>query len=140
MKKDNEYKEKSAKRLRYALELKEMKQQDLADKSGVSKNSISQYLSQRSVPSNLSAGKMAQVLQVDPMWLMGYDVPMIKGNSDSSTKFDNIFPIEIHKFPLLGGSSMWGTNIHVRGKRELWHEWYGNQSRFLPARKRRFHD
>lgn len=117
MKKDNEYKEKSAKRLRYALELKEMKQQDLADKSGVSKNSISQYLSQRSVPSNLSAGKMAQVLQVDPMWLMGYDVPMIKGNSDSSTKFDNIFPIEIHKFPLLGEVAC-GEPIFMSEERE----------------------
>lgn len=102
MKKENNFLEKSSKRLRHALDINEMKQQELADKSGVSKNSISQYLNKRSIPSNISAGKMAKALGVNPMWLMGYDVPMIKENSDSGTKFDNVFPIEIHKYPLLG--------------------------------------
>lgn len=50
--------EKSSKRLRHALDINEMKQQELADKSGVSKNSISQYLNKRSIPSNISAGKV----------------------------------------------------------------------------------
>lgn len=97
--------------------MNDMKQQELADKSGVSKNSISQYLSQRSIPSNISAGKMATVLGVNPMWLMGYDVPMIKENSDSGTKFDNVFPIEIHKYPLLGEVAC-GEPIFMSEERE----------------------
>lgn len=71
MRKNNEYIEKSSRRLRQALDANEMKQQELADKSGVSKYSISQYLSQRSIPSNISAGKIGEVLKVNPMWLMG---------------------------------------------------------------------
>ena len=117
MKKNNEFIEKSSKRIRQALEMNDMKQQELADKSGVSKNSISQYLSQRSIPSNISAGKMATVLGVNPMWLMGYDVPMIKENSDSGTKFDNVFPIEIHKYPLLGEVAC-GEPIFMSEERE----------------------
>ena len=117
MRKDNEYKEKASKRLRYILELNNMKQQDLADKSGVSKYSISQYLGQRSIPSNLSAGKMAKVLNVDPMWLMGYDVPMKKDDPDSGTGFDNIYPIELHKIPILGSVAC-GEPILMSEERE----------------------
>ena len=117
MRKDNEYKEKASKRLRYILELNNMKQQDLSDKSGVSKYSISQYLGQRSIPSNLSAGKMAKVLNVDPMWLMGYDVPMKKDDPDSGTGFDNIYPIELHKIPILGSVAC-GEPIFMSEERE----------------------
>lgn len=117
MRKDNEYKEKASKRLRYILELNNMKQQNLADKSGVSKYSISQYLGQRSIPSNLSAGKMAKVLNVDPMWLMGYDVPMKKDDPDSGTGFDNIYPIELHKIPILGSVAC-GEPILMSEERE----------------------
>lgn len=109
--------EKSSKRLRHALEMNDMKQQELADKSGVSKNSISQYLGQRSIPSNISAGKMATVLGVNPMWLMGYDVPMIKENSDSDAGFDNIYPIELHRIPVLGSVAC-GEPILMSEERE----------------------
>ena len=97
--------------------MNDMKQQELADKSGVSKNSISQYLSQRSIPSNISAGKMATVLGVNPMWLMGYDVPMIKENSDSDAGFDNIYPIELHRIPVLGSVAC-GEPILMSEERE----------------------
>lgn len=117
MKKNNEFIEKSSKRIRQALEMNDMKQQELADKSGVSKNSISQYLSQRSIPSNISAGKMATVLGVNPMWLMGYDVPMIKENSDSDAGFDNIYPIELHRIPVLGSVAC-GEPILMSEERE----------------------
>ena len=109
--------EKSSKRLRHALDINEMKQQELADKSGVSKNSISQYLNKRSIPSNISAGKMAKALGVNPMWLMGYDVPMIKENSDSDAGFDNIYPIELHRIPVLGSVAC-GEPILMSEERE----------------------
>lgn len=48
----------------------------IADKSGVSKSSISQYTHGQAVPSNMSAAKLGKVLRVNPLWLMGFnDVP-----------------------------------------------------------------
>lgn len=64
----------TAKRLREALNDNNMKAQELADKTGINKASISQYINGSHAPSNLSAGKMAEVLNVSPLWLMGFEV------------------------------------------------------------------
>lgn len=64
----------TALRLKEALSDLDMKPQELADRSGVSKASISQYLSGSHAPSNISSGKMGKILRVEPMWLMGFDV------------------------------------------------------------------
>lgn len=61
----------TAQRLREAISEANMIPQELADRSGVSKSSISQYLNGSHKPSNLSSGRMAKVLGVDPVWLMG---------------------------------------------------------------------
>lgn len=66
----------TARRLRAALDSAEMRAQDLSNRSGIGKSSISQYLSGSHAPSNKSAGAMAAVLGVNPVWLMGFDVPM----------------------------------------------------------------
>ena len=68
----------TAKRLKKALDNNNMIPQELAEKSEVSKASISQYLSGMHAPSNISSAKMAKVLKVEPLWLMGFDVPMKK--------------------------------------------------------------
>ena len=65
----------TAQRLREALNDKKMKAQELADKTEINKASISQYINGSHAPSNLSAGKMAEVLDVTPLWLMGFDAP-----------------------------------------------------------------
>lgn len=67
----------TAQRLRYALTRADMKAQDLANRSGIGKSSISQYLSGSHAPSNRSADAMAAVLGVNAVWLMGFDVPML---------------------------------------------------------------
>jgi transcriptional regulator with XRE-family HTH domain len=72
---------KTAHRLNKILNLRGMKPQELCNMSGVSKSSISHYINGSNTPSNLSAGKMAAVLGVDPLWLMGFDVNMEKENS-----------------------------------------------------------
>lgn len=66
----------TAKRLRLSLDNANMKPQELAEKSKVSKSSISQYVNGSHAPSNISAGKIGKVLDVEPLWLMGFDVPM----------------------------------------------------------------
>ena len=63
----------TALRLRDALEQKEMSPQELADKSGVSKSSISLYLHGHNEPRTINASKMATVLGCSPLWLMGFD-------------------------------------------------------------------
>ena len=49
--------------------------QELSDMSGVKKSSISQYINGSHKPSNQSSDAMGQVLNVNPLWLMGFDVP-----------------------------------------------------------------
>ena len=70
----------TAMRLRKALEDKGMSPQELANKSGVSKGSISLYLSGKNEPRTRNAGKMADVLEVEPMWLMGFDESIINAS------------------------------------------------------------
>lgn len=66
----------TAHRLRTALIDAHMRPQELSDRSGVSKASISQYVNGSHAPSNGSSKKMGAVLKVNPLWLMGFDVPM----------------------------------------------------------------
>lgn len=66
----------TAKRLSYILNLRRMTAQDLANRSGVGKSSISHYINGSNEPHNKNAGLMAEVLEVNPQWLMGFDVPM----------------------------------------------------------------
>ena len=87
-----------AKRLQLALSNANMKQQDLVEKSGVGKSSISQYINGSHSPSNINAGKIAKVLDVEPLWLMGFDVEMKKNFSKEEGSKDAEF---IKKFSLL---------------------------------------
>ena len=81
----------TASRLKEALEDSGLKPQELADLSGVKKASISQYLSGSHAPSNISSGKMAEVLGVEPMWLMGFDVQKKKELSSAEASKDMEF-------------------------------------------------
>lgn len=76
----------TAHRLSTALSNANMIPQELANASGVSKASISQYLNGSHSPSNISSGKMAKILNVNPVWLMGFDVPMLAPDKDVSNK------------------------------------------------------
>lgn len=78
----------TAGRLKDALNRKNLRAQELADRAGVNKASISQYVNGTHKPSNIAAMKIAQVLGVNPMWLMGFDVG----------EFDNLYnPAEAMK-------------------------------------------
>lgn len=67
----------TAKRLRHALAKAHMQPQELAEKSRVTIASINQYINGSQAPSNIIVGiKMGEVLNVNPQWLMGYDLPM----------------------------------------------------------------
>ena len=65
----------TAMRIREAILKSGLTQQEVADKAGIGKSSISQYINGTHVPGNKKAGQLAEVLHCDPMWLMGIDVP-----------------------------------------------------------------
>lgn len=65
----------TAKRIREALDDLNMTQQELADLSQIGKSSISHYVNGSNEPGNKSAYSLAQVLKVNPAWLMGLDAP-----------------------------------------------------------------
>lgn len=66
-------------RLKKALSEREMTQQDLADKTGISKSSISQYLSGYAKPKDDRVYAISLALNINEAWLLGYDVPMERG-------------------------------------------------------------
>lgn len=63
-------------RIRTALELRNMKQVDLVEKTGIGKSSISTYISGEYEPKQKNIYKLAKALDVNEAWLMGNDVPM----------------------------------------------------------------
>ena len=63
-------------RLEYALAKRGIKPVDLAKKAGLSEQLISQYRSGRSVPKREKLISISKALDVSPVWLMGYNVPM----------------------------------------------------------------
>lgn len=81
----------TAKRIKDAMESKGIIAQELAARSGVNKSSISQYVNGSHTPSNLSAGKMAEVLSVDPAWLMGFSVNAGRDLSDQENELLRLF-------------------------------------------------
>lgn len=68
--------DKTANRIKEAMELRGMKQTDLAAKTGIGKSSISTYLSGAYKPKQQNLYLIAKALNVNIAWLMGKDVPM----------------------------------------------------------------
>lgn len=63
-------------RLNEALQKRKMTAAELAIKTGINKSSISRYLSGENIPRSLAIGKMAKALDVNPAWVLGYEVSM----------------------------------------------------------------
>ena len=72
-----------SKRIAKALSIRNMKQSELCEKTKIPKSAISQYLSGAFEPKQDRLHIIANALNVDPVWLMGYDVPMEKQEKKS---------------------------------------------------------
>ena len=72
----NEQKEACYKRIRQAMELREIKAVDLVQATGLGKSAISQYILGKYEPKQVAIHKIAKALNVSEAWLMGYDVPI----------------------------------------------------------------
>ena len=99
-----------AQRLREGLDLRGMKQIELATRSGISKYSISHYLKGDWEGKQDAVYELARVLNVSEAWLMGYDVPPEKEKLSSTAQLDKkptippgFMPLpEMKKVPLIG--------------------------------------
>lgn len=90
----------TAERMRIAMALRKMKQTDIVNHTGIRKSSISTYLSGEYEPKQRNLHKIADVLGVDPGWLMGLDVPMEPSTQSGTPAY--VLPVHRKRVPLLG--------------------------------------
>ncbi|WP_306542744.1 LexA family transcriptional regulator [Anaerotignum sp.] len=76
----------------------------LADKIGLSKQAISMYASGSRNPKRPTVKAIAETLNVDEAWLMGYDVPMERINNKkvNSLPHQDFKPVSKRKYKYLG--------------------------------------
>ena len=99
-----------AQRLREGLDLRGMKQIELATRSGISKYSISHYLKGDWEGKQDAVYELARALNVSEAWLMGYDVPAERSAPKLSVQLDKkptipagFMPLpKMRKVPLIG--------------------------------------
>lgn len=99
-----------AQRLREGLDLRRMKQIELATRSGISKYSISHYLKGDWEGKQDAVYELARALNVSEAWLMGYDVPAERSAPKVSVQLDKkptippgFMPLpKMRKVPLIG--------------------------------------
>lgn len=106
-------KKRASKRLDKALNMTGISAADLARTSEVSKSSISQYLSGSHIPSEENATKMGNILNVNPLWLMGFNTPM---KTNSTAEQDERLATIIDYYQLLNDT---GRDTAVARMREL---------------------
>ena len=70
--------ESCAARIKKALSIRNMKQSELCEKTKIPKSALSEYISGAYEPKQDRVFAIAKALNVDPVWLMGFDVPMEK--------------------------------------------------------------
>ena len=73
-------------RIRKALSVRNMTQTELCEKAKISKSTLSEYLKGLYEPKQDKVFILSQALNVDPVWLMGYDVPMEKKEESKINK------------------------------------------------------
>lgn len=66
----------TSERLKQIMSIRNMKQVDLIERTGINKGALSSYISGRYLPKQDNIYKLAVALDVNPAWLMGLDVPM----------------------------------------------------------------
>lgn len=79
-------------RIKEALEIRDMRQIELVEKTGIDKGQMSSYISGKYKPKQNNLHLIAEALSVDEAWLMGYDVPMERNDYEDPTlvRFDAI--------------------------------------------------
>ena len=103
--------EKTALRFKNAMSACGLSQQELANRSGIGKSSISHYVNGSNEPGNKAAYALSKVLGVNPAWLMGLDAPMEPSSSGSdqpTVSASSVAPVQLRpdETELLGKYNM----------------------------------
>ncbi len=64
------------------LSIRNMKQVDIIEATGINKGALSSYISGKYEPKQTNIYKIAKALDVNEAWLMGHDVPMERKTKD----------------------------------------------------------
>lgn len=81
-------------RLRLAMDLKDMRAIELSEKTGIPKSAISQYLSGYAKPKQDRIYLIAKALDINEVWLMGYDVPMERQAGGENEQKESLADVE----------------------------------------------
>lgn len=76
-------------RIKEGLQIRNMKQVELVEKTGIGKGALSSYISGKYNPKQNNIYKIAKALDVNEAWLMGYDVPMERINQLNKLEVTN---------------------------------------------------
>lgn len=74
----------SQKRIAELMDIFNITQSDIVKKTKISKSTLSNYLSGKRTPDQDHLSVIADPYGIDPSWLMGYDVPMIRKDIQTS--------------------------------------------------------
>lgn len=86
-----------ANRLRKAMDIRNFKQIDLVNKTKLDKSLINKYLNGISEAGNDKLTILSNALDVNEVWLMGYDVPMNGENNSKSNELNELDEILFSK-------------------------------------------
>lgn len=64
------------------LKILNISQQDVSDKIGISKSLISRYANGKVCPKVENIGAIAKAYHINPVWLIGYNVPMFEKDNN----------------------------------------------------------
>lgn len=91
-----------ANRLSYALTIRNMKPIELSEITKIDKSKISSYMSGRYKAKTDGLKLIADALNVSPIWLMGYDVPMERDIIETENKNNSLTIDMAVKIPVIG--------------------------------------
>lgn len=104
-------------RLQAAMRLRNMKQIDLVNRTGIGKSSICTYLSGEYAPKQGNAYKLARALEVNPAWLMGEDAPMEP--EEPRLPHPDLLPVRRRRIRMLGSIAA-GEPIYADEERDAY--------------------
>lgn len=88
-------------RLKEAMTIRGITQSELCEKTGIPKSAMSQYISGAFKPKQQRTYLIAQALNVNEAWIMGYDVPMERAKNNAEQIYYDFIGINtlLSEFP-----------------------------------------
>ena len=105
-----------AERLRIALDFKKMKATELSELTGINKSTISQYLSKEYEPKRDRIELFAKTLNVNEVWLTGYDVPMEISSIDKNDSLVEEYELSLDELKEYENIKMTTSTLMFNGR------------------------